>query len=80
MGMKERAHIVYGRAGRRLQTQKEQREASPKLHPRSLARSVGKAMGAGKAWRESVAKLPPKGQKYLHPEKHRGEPKRVEAK
>ena len=52
-------------------TQKAQREAGPGLHPRRLAKSIAKAMGAGKDWRQAVASLPRQGQKYLHPEKRR---------
>lgn len=38
--MKEKPRIKYGREGRRLETQKQQREAREHFHPRSLARSV----------------------------------------
>ena len=44
-------------------------EKGPVLHPRSLARSVGKAMGAGKDWRKAVASLPRTGRKRIHPKK-----------
>lgn len=43
----------------------------PVLHPRSLARSVGKAMGAGKDWRKAVASLPRTGRKRIHPKPKR---------
>lgn len=71
--MKENQGFATGRLGRRYETQKQQREASPKLHPRGLARSIGKAMGAGKEWRKAVAALPAEGQRYLHPERRRKE-------
>lgn len=67
--MKLNPGLKTGRQGRRYETQKQQREATHRLHPRGLARSVAKAMGAGDEWRETVAKLPPKGRKYLHPER-----------
>ena len=38
--MKNDVKIKYGRKGRRLETQKQQREAREKFHPRGLARSV----------------------------------------
>ena len=38
--MKENAGLKLGREGRRLETQKHQREAREHFHPRSLARSV----------------------------------------
>ncbi len=40
--MKDNPKIKYGRAGRRLETQKQQREAREKFHPRGLARSVAR--------------------------------------
>ena len=49
------------RKDKRKQTQKQQAAATPKLHPRGLARSVAKTLGGGKVrknWREQVAKLP----------------------
>ena len=52
------------------ETRRNQRNAQPKLHPRCLARSVAKAMGAGKEWRNECAGLPRRGQKYLYPERH----------
>ena len=56
---------------RRMATQNQQQAAAGKtLHPRRLARSVARSMGAGKEWREKVAALPRRGQKYLHPERH----------
>ena len=64
--------MASARGIQRAQTQRQQREASPKLHPRGLARSVAKAMNAGKKeWRHKVAALPKRGQKYLYPWKHR---------
>ena len=63
--------MATARQKRARETRRAQREAKPKLHPRCLARSVGKAMGAGDAWRGEVAKLPRTGRKYLHPERHR---------
>ena len=51
----------------------EKRTKGPRLHPRGLARSVGKAMGAGKDWREAVAALPKTGRKRIHPKKEREE-------
>lgn len=51
------------RTDKRKQTQKQQAAATPKLHPRGLARSVAKTIGRGKVldnWREQVAKLPRK--------------------
>ena len=63
--------MATARQDRARATRKAQREAKPKLHPRCLARSVGKAMGAGDAWREQAAKLPRTGRKYLHPERRR---------
>ena len=72
--MKLNPGLKTGREGRRLETQKQQREARGKgLHPRGLARSVGKAMGAGKDWREAVAALPKTGRKRIHPKKEREE-------
>lgn len=57
---------------KRKETRWHQRIAKPKLHPRGLARSIARAMGAGKDWREQVvSKLQPMGQKYLHPELHK---------
>ena len=56
---------------RRIRTQKQQAAAAGKgLHPRRLARSIAKAMGAKAEWWEAVAALPRTGQKYLHPERH----------
>ena len=47
---------------------KNQKTARPTLHPRSLARSIAKSMGAGKEdWREKVAELPKTGRKRIHP-------------
>ena len=40
--MKDDSKIKYGREGRRLETQKHQREANGQFHPRSLARSVAR--------------------------------------
>lgn len=51
------------RTDKRKQTQKQQAAATPKLHPRGLARSVAKTLGKGKVsknWREQIAKLPRK--------------------
>ena len=74
--MKINPRFKDGKEGRRLRTQKQQREAAGKgLHPRRLARSIAKDMGAGKKWREAVMKLPRTGQKYLHPERRRTEGK-----
>ena len=57
---------------KRIETQRQQREARGKgLHPRSLARSVAKAMGAGKEWREKVAELPRTGRSRIHPKEER---------
>lgn len=69
--MKTNEGLKLGKYGRKLTTQKQQRLATRKLHPRSLARRVGRAMGAGKDWREAVAGLPKRGNKYLYPEKRR---------
>ena len=38
--MYEKSKMKTGREGRRLETQKQQREAKGHFHPRSLARSV----------------------------------------
>lgn len=38
--MYEKSKMKTGREGRRLETQKHQREAKGKFHPRGLARSV----------------------------------------
>ena len=69
------ADIAEGRLtgmNRRNETRKNQLAAAGKgLHPRRLARSVARTMGAGKEWREKVAELPAEGRKYLHPERHR---------
>jgi len=51
----------------------EKKTKGPRLHPRFLARSVGKAMGAGKDWREAVAALPKTGRARIHPKKKREE-------
>lgn len=53
------------------ETRKQQAAAAGKgLHPRGLARSVAKAMGAGKGdWRERVAALPKTGRSRIHPKK-----------
>ena len=51
----------------------EKKTNGPRLHPRGLARSVGKAMGAGKNWRTAVASLPRTGRKRIHPKKKREE-------
>ena len=61
------------RKDKRKQTQRQQAAATPKLHPRGLARSVAKTLGASKeTWRDQVAALPRTGRKYLrHPEKER---------
>ena len=56
---------------RKSETKRAQAAASPKLHPRGLARSIAKAAGASKTWRETVAAMPAAGQRYLHPERHR---------
>ena len=61
---------------RRLKGEKDMEEKKtkgPRLHPRFLARSVGKAMGAGKDWREAVAALPKTGRARIHPKKKREE-------
>lgn len=50
-------------------TQKQQAAATPKLHPRGLARSIAKHMKAGKAWRTAVASLPATGRRKLLPER-----------
>ena len=55
---------------RAAETRKNQRHAKPKLHPRCLARSVKKAKGFGRAWRDEIAEMPRRGQKYLYPERH----------
>lgn len=41
--MKEPSRLKYGRASRRLETRKHQREASHRFHPRELARAVAHA-------------------------------------
>lgn len=65
--------MVNARQKRRAETRRQQREATPKLHPRGLARSVKKAMGAGKKeWRSAIAAMPKTGQRYLHPERRKG--------
>ena len=47
------------RKDKRKETQRQQAAATPKLHPRGLARSVAKTLGASKAtWRDQVAALP----------------------
>ena len=63
------------RATRRKETQRQQREAHPKLHPRGLARSVAKFINRYNhqteneidLWRENVVKLPKKGKARIHP-------------
>ena len=66
--MKLNEKYATGRAGKRYETQKQQREATPKLHQRSLARSIAKGRGAGKEeWRNAVAELPKTGRKRIHP-------------
>ena len=46
---------------------KNKKTAGPTLHPRSLARSIAKGMGAGKDdWRNAVAELPKTGRKRIH--------------
>ena len=40
--MKQNEGLKLGREGRRLETQKQQREAKGQFHPRSLARSVAR--------------------------------------
>ena len=74
--MKLNPGLKTGREGRRLETQKQQREARGKgLHPRGLARSVAKGMNRAHgqteseigSWRETVAKLPRTGRKRIHP-------------
>ena len=56
---------------RRWRTQHQQAAAEGhSLHPRHLARSIAKTLGAGKNWRKAVASLPKRGRKYLHPERH----------
>ena len=57
------------RQNRKMATRRAQREAGPALHPRRLARSIGKELGEGKDWRGRVAGLPAKGQRFLHPER-----------
>ena len=68
--------MASARQTRRAETRKQQQAAQPKLHPRSLARSIATANGFGKEWRKKVAALPRTGKKFLHPEKHE---KRAEA-
>lgn len=64
---------------RRYETQRNQRKAmeAGMAHPRSLARSIAKAVNRAsgqkessisKSWRKFAANLPRYGRKYLHPE------------
>lgn len=56
----------------RKATQYRQKISTPKLHPRRLARSIAKAMGAGpRTWRSAVASLPRTGTRNLHPKGQR---------
>lgn len=63
--------MATARQTRRQTTRKNQTRERIVLHPRKLARSIAKAMDAGKAWRSTVARLPAKGQRLLHPERKR---------
>jgi hypothetical protein len=76
--MKLNPGLKTGREGRRLETQKQQREAMGKgLHPRGLARSVAKGLNVMHGqkeseigrWRETVAKMPRTGRKRIYPKK-----------
>ena len=72
--MKQNPGLKTGREGRRLTTRKQQREARGQgLNPRGLARSVAKAMGAGKEWRQAVAQLPKEGRKRIRPKTSRSD-------
>ena len=72
--MKLNPGFKTGREGRRMETRKQQREARGQaLHPRGLARSVAKAMGAGKDWRKAVAQLPKEGRKRIRPKTSRSD-------
>lgn len=64
---------------RRYETQRNQRKAmeAGMAHPRSLARSIAKAVNRAsgqkessisKSWRKVAANLPRYGRKHLHPE------------
>lgn len=68
--------MASARQVRAAETRRNQRRAAETgmVHPRSLARSVAKAMGDVHGWRQT-GKMPKKGQKYLHPEKRKGEEK-----
>ena len=63
--------MATARQTRRWTTRKNQTSERVVLHPRKLARSIAKAMGAGDEWREAVAKLPARGQRLLHPERRK---------
>ena len=69
--MKENGGLRSGRDGRRLETQKQQREAKVKLHPRGLARSIADKHGWKQDWRERVAELPRTGKDRIRPKKQR---------
>ena len=78
--MKENPGLRLGRDGLRLETQKNQRlTRNHRIHPRGLARSVAKGLNRMNSqteneissWREDVAALPKRGQRYLHPERHK---------
>lgn len=73
---------------RRMDTQYFQRQAAKRgvLHPRGLARSVaaninsvhGDSPTAIKAlWRAIIYRLPRSGQKYLYPERHGGNTRKI---
>ena len=70
--------MANARQTRRAETRRNQRAERTVLHPRGLARSIAKALGAGEDWRSAVAGLPARGERLLHPErrKERGSDRR----
>lgn len=61
--------MANARQKRRAETRRNQRAERTVLHPRGLARSIAKALGAGEDWRSAVAGLPATGAKLLRPER-----------
>ena len=69
--MKQNEGLKLGRAGRRLETQKHQREAREHFHPRSLARSVAHSR-MNFADFEQVNKVKPGATQSVFAQKWRG--------
>ena len=89
MAKKNRKFISNTSAhNRRMETQYFQRQAAKRgvLHPRGLARTVAASINGMQGskqnaiaglWRAIIYRLPRTGQKYLYPEKHIGNSRRI---